>query len=121
MMKHEELPDLMGDGFSRSKGLQYNYQVQLYDLLPYQMTDGTSMFYKREFPNFEDEIYYLLECATLQNEEPDIIIDECRKLIDARNKDILDNFGTRTDPYECFISSDELDYSVDTDERNDDE
>lgn len=34
MMTHEELPDLMGDGFSRSKGLQYNYQVQLYDLLP---------------------------------------------------------------------------------------
>lgn len=106
-----EMPDFLGDGFSRRKGLHYNYQCQLYDLLPYDMTFGTAMNYQREFPDFQEEMFFLLENATLHNANTELLISECQQIVDARNKEILDNFGTRTDPYECYVSPEELDYS----------
>ena len=87
-------------------------EVNLFDLMPSDLTAGTSYDYYNKFPNFDEEWYYLLECATLKNADPNVVIQECQKLVDQRNTEILQNFGSRENPHTSYISFDELDFTL---------
>ena len=86
-------------------------EVNLYDCLPHSITFGTSYDYYCKFPMFDEEMFYLLECSTLNNAEPDEVIQRCREIASMRNKYILDNFEKSSNPYEMEIDISELDYN----------
>ena len=90
-------------------------EVLLFDVLPETHTGGTSYDYYRQFPNFDEELYYLLECATRQNADPEAIINVCREVQQERNQKLLDKFNnTPSDPSEILLDleAEELNYNI---------
>lgn len=90
-------------------------EVLLFDVLPESCTGGTSYDYYLHFPNFDEEFYYLLECATLQNADPEAIIKICREVQQERNQKLLDKFNhAPTDPSEILLDleADEINYNI---------
>lgn len=108
-----EMPDLFGDGFSNQRGFQPNYQVDLYRCLSHDLTSGTSYDYYTQMPHFDEEIYYLMENFTLKNCEFELLKAECQRIIDERNRLILENFEkVREIIYETEIQYDYIDYET---------
>lgn len=68
-------------------------EVDLYKLLPHSETFGTSYYYLQEYPNMFTEFYFLLECATLNNADPEAVVKMCQEIVEKRNSELLDNFG----------------------------
>jgi hypothetical protein len=91
-------------------------QVLIFDILPSLYTDGTSYDYLRKFPMFDEEFYYLMECATRQNADPEDVIKLCREVQQERNRQLLDNFEKKTNPNELMIELCDLDYSIKRDD-----
>ena len=88
-------------------------EVNLYDCLPHSITYGTSYYYYQLFGGFDEEMYYLLECSTLNNADSDEMIERCREIVSMRNKLLMDNFEKRSNPYEfeMDINSYEITYN----------
>lgn len=88
-------------------------KVLVFDVTPEQMTGGTSYVYFRKFPNFDEELYYLLECSTLNNTEESEVVKKCQEVVDARNAEALEKWNSkRTDPHEFEISLSDIDYTI---------
>lgn len=85
-------------------------EINIFDALPLQETAGTAYDYLMKFPYFDDEIFYLLECATRENANPDEVIKQCKEIVDQRQKYILDNFEKRDNPDELFIPFEKFSY-----------
>lgn len=85
-------------------------EVLIFDVLPQLYTDGTSYDYYRNFPKFDEEIYYLLECATLQNVDSEEIIKACREVQQERNQTLLQRFEAPRAVNEIEMDLDELKY-----------
>lgn len=95
-------------------------EVLIFDVLPDHHTAGTSYDYYRQFPNMDEELYYMLECATRQNSDPEEIIRMCKEVQAQRNEMLLQRFdNTRTDPDEIEIDFNDLDYGINDDSRPD--
>lgn len=89
-------------------------EVLVFDVLPHAYTDGTSYDYYRNYPRMDEELYYLLECATLNNADPEEIIKICKEVQQERNKILLDRFENKLNPNEVEIDldCDELNYNT---------
>ena len=86
-------------------------EILLFDVLPENYTSGTSYDYYRQFPGLNEEIYYLLECATRQNADPDAIVKACKEVVEERNKQLIEKFNnTRSDPYEMEMDLEDISY-----------
>lgn len=87
-------------------------EVDLFKVLPESATSGTSYEYYQDYPLFPEEIYYLLECASRENADPEEVIQMCRAIMQERNKELYDKFNNTPDvPNEMKIELEELDYS----------
>jgi hypothetical protein len=88
-------------------------EIDLFRCLPADDTLGTSYDYFTRFPNFDEEVYYMLECATRENANVDELVKVCQEVVDARNKQMNERFeNTRSNPHEVEISTDELLYDI---------
>lgn len=67
--------------------------VDLFNCLPSAITDGTAYDFYTHYSGFFEEIYNLLECASLENSDPDQLIRICQEIVDFRNSETLRNFG----------------------------
>ena len=84
-------------------------QVLLFDVLPELYTGGTSYDYYRHYPGFPEELYYMLECITLENADPEAILKACKEVMMERNELLLQKFNnTRSDPHEMEIDLEDL-------------
>ena len=86
-------------------------EVNLYDCLPHSITFGTSYDYYCRFPYFDEPYYYLLECSTLNNADPDEMIERCREIVSMRNKYLMDNFEKSSNPYEYELPIEDIMYN----------
>ena len=86
-------------------------EVNLYDCLPHSITYGTSYYYYQLFGGFDEEMYYLLECSTLNNADSDEMIERCREIVSMRNKLLMDNFEKRSNPYEFEMPIEDIMYN----------
>lgn len=67
-------------------------EVMLFDIIPKEDTAGTAYDYARQFPGLHEELYYLLECATRQNADPEKVVQACREVVEERNQELLNSF-----------------------------
>lgn len=72
-------------------------EVPLFCVLPDEYTTGTSYEYYRNFPHLDEEVYYLLECATRQNADPEEVIEKCKQVQRERNEMLLSCFNNTLD------------------------
>ena len=87
--------------------------VSLFDVLPADLTSGTSFDYFQKYPGLDEEVYYLLECSTLNNADQDELVRRCQELVDQRNGALLERWNSkRSNPYEQEISIEEIDYTI---------
>jgi hypothetical protein len=86
-------------------------EVNLYDCLPHSITFGTSYDYYCKYPMFDEWMYYLLECSTLNNADPDEVIERCREIASMRNKLLMDNFEKGSNPYEYELPIEDIMYN----------
>lgn len=62
---------------------------------------------------FDEEVYYMLECASRVNADPEAVVKMCQEIQQERNKQLLLKFdNARSDPDELDIDFIDLDYSV---------
>lgn len=47
--------------------------ICLFEILPEDLTSGTAYDYYQKFPGFDEEIYYLLQFATRNDAEKDVM------------------------------------------------
>ena len=86
--------------------------VLIYNLLPSQDTDGTTYDYFVKFPNMNEEVYYMLECVTLQNIDESKLVEVCQSVVDQRNEKLLYNFNNSRKPNELDINIQDIDYNI---------
>lgn len=82
----------------------------MFDVVPDKYTSGTSYDYYRNFPMFDEELYYILECATRQNAEPEDLMNSCRELKAERDALLLQRFENTRRPDELEIDLEEFKY-----------
>ena len=87
-------------------------EVLLFDVIPEEDTAGTAYDYARQFPGMPEELYYLLECATRENADPDKVVQACREVLDERNEELLNSFG---EPNETLNIEEILNYEQNSD------
>ena len=85
---------------------QYPAEVDLFDCLPEQVTHGTAMDYFRKF-DFEEEVCYLLQCATRKDAPQKAVLEACRELVEERNTLLINGLEGR-DPQQIEIPSEEV-------------
>ena len=78
-------------------------EILLFDALPASITDGTSYDYFTKYDGFDEEIYYMLECATKRNADPEKLIEMCREVQQERNRMLIERFENKLDPFEVEI------------------
>lgn len=83
-------------------------EVCLFHVLHDGITRGTTFDYYQKYPGMPEEILYLLEVSTRANRPEDEVVAECQELVSERNKELLENFGSKG--LECRISIEDLDY-----------
>lgn len=82
-------------------------EILLFDALPGSITDGTSYDYYTKYPMFDEEQYYILECATRNNADPDRLVAMCRDIQQERNRMLIEMFENKpTNPYDIEIDDD---------------
>lgn len=93
--------------------------VDLFNCLPAQDTTGTSYDYFVKFPNFDEELYYMLECATRENADPEEVVKVCQEVLDARNNFLVNKFENTRGPYEQELLLEEiLEYKINDEQQN---
>lgn len=90
-------------------------EVFVYNIMPVQETLGTSYDYLTKFRGFEEEVYYMLECATRENADPEDVVKLCQHVVDERNQALLEKWGKRTNPYELEVPEEKIDYTINDD------
>ena len=83
-------------------------EIMLFDVLPENYTRGTSYDYYRNFPNLNEEMFYILECATLQNADPEAVLKACKEVLQERNELLLERFNSAREPGEIEIDLEDL-------------
>lgn len=91
--------------------------ILIFDILSDQHTAGTSYDYYKHFPNFDEEMFYVLECATRQNADPEEIIKVCKEVKAQRDEMLLQRFNNSRAPDELEIDLSDLDYGINDDTR----
>jgi hypothetical protein len=81
-----------------------NDEVFVFNVLPEFCTRNTSMDYFRKFPYFDEEIYYILECASLENADTTELVKTCQDIVDKRNKELLAKLDNSRKPNEIDVS-----------------
>lgn len=89
-----------------------NDEVFVYNVLPDFCTKNTSIDYFRKFPYFNEEIYYLLEYASLENADVEDVIKTCQDIVYKRNKELIEKIENGRKPNEIEISTEMFDYYV---------
>lgn len=85
-------------------------EVDLFNVLNATETDHTSRWYYERFHGLNEEIYYLLECASREIEKAEQIIEICKEIYDERSQKMLENFG-KNEPDEGFsFNLEEINY-----------
>lgn len=88
-------------------------EVMVFDILPEIYTGGTSYDYYRSFPLFDEEFYYMLECATRNNADPEEIIRVCQEVHKERNQRLLGKFGGKNvNEIDIDLDAEEISYLV---------
>lgn len=88
--------------------------VDLYHVLNGADTEHTARWYYERFFGFDEEIYYLLECASREPERQEEIIKACQQIYDERTKKLMENFG-KNEPEEGFdFNLEEIKYDLES-------
>lgn len=87
-------------------------EVELYKVLPETETSGTAYDYYLKFGGFDEELYYILECCTRQNADPDKLVELCRDIVDTRQKSMLDQFYNKLEPNEITVDLEDILYNT---------
>lgn len=91
-------------------GYEIPTEVDLFHVLNGSKTEHTARWYYERFFGLDEEMYYLLECASREPERSEEIIKICREIYDERTQKKMDNFG-KNEPEEGFdFNLDEIKY-----------
>lgn len=88
----------MNESFELSEGRAD--EVNLFHCMSSEETFGTAYDYLLKFPGFDSEIYFLLQCATRGDADPDDVIAMCQDMVDIRQEELLSSFGKSQDSIE---------------------
>ena len=92
---------------------EFDTQVKLYNCLSLQETEFTSYDYFLKYPRFDEEVYYMLECASRENADPAEIVSVSQYTLEQRNKALVDNFENKLQIGEVLVNLDEdLNYKI---------
>lgn len=72
---------------------EQNTEVDLFHVLNGTDTEHTARWYYERFFGLDEEMYYLLECASREPERQEEIVKVCQQIYDERTQKILENFG----------------------------
>ena len=68
--------------------------IDTYHILPNDVTDHTARWYYEILGDgLNEELYYLLACASREPEKAEDIVRLCQYIVDERQREQLENFG----------------------------
>ena len=87
--------------------------IDTYHILPNDLTDHTARWYYEILGDgLNEELYYLLECASREPEKSDEIVRLCQYIVDERQRQQLEKFGKNIPNEEgsFFIDVEDLEF-----------